>query len=138
MKKMGYDGKSTLGLQKQGILEPIQPTQTQKVPSLGYDAQKDKTLSTACASSKEVESSNATQTNEESAINDFIEIYDYDSVPTPEPNHNICTLESIQNLDSNHDSLPLVHLELIDFDQKGPPQLDVFENDEAIIKFIGA
>lgn len=46
MKRYGYDGHSPFGLHKQGILEPIKPNEGSKFPGLGYDTQKDKTLST--------------------------------------------------------------------------------------------
>jgi len=65
-------------------------------------------LSTKGNLSEVGESSNATQTDEEGTIddsNDFIDIYDYDS---------ICTLEP------NHDPLSLVHPQLIDWDHEGP------------------
>ena len=121
MERYGYDGHSPLGLHKQGILEPIKLDGGYKVTGLGYDTQKDKTLSTKGNLSEVGESSNATQTDEEGTIddsNDFIDIYAYDS---------ICTLEAIHNLEPNHDPLPLVHPQLIDWDHKGPSQLDFFK-----------
>jgi hypothetical protein len=39
-------------------------------------------------------------------------------------------------LNTKEDGMPLVHLELKDWVQQGPPTFDVFENDEGIAKFM--
>lgn len=42
-----------------------------------------------------------------------------------------------KTLDNTDDGLPLVYPQLIDWDQQEPPILDTFENDEAIVDFLG-
>lgn len=55
----------------------------------------------------------------------------------PDDSSSIFTLSSYtMTLENTNDGLPLVYLQLIDWDQQGPPSLDTFENDKAIVEFM--
>ena len=78
-----------------------------------------------------------TQTNSSPWIKKFWD----PSPPTCEHDPNDTTKLDIhiyafdQNLFSTNDGISLVFLELIDWDQQGPPIFDQFKNDDAITKF---
>lgn len=70
-------------------------------------------------------------------IKHFLETIDSTSLE-PDESTSIFTLSSYtMTLDSTNDGLPLVCLQLIDWDQQEPPSLDTIKNDEAILEFMG-
>ncbi|GLJ21626.1 hypothetical protein SUGI_0402520 [Cryptomeria japonica] len=82
-----------------------------------------------CATSDDNLDSFAIETDEESAINDLDNYLDI-----PKYNH-IFTLDPANS--KNIKGLPLVHHQLIDWDYEGPAQFDTFQNDEAVIDYLG-
>jgi len=188
--RMGYEGQGPIGLRKEGIVEPIQPSSsslTRNTRGLGFQ-DKGKAKTNACfvewihalqndsdTDSNEYEWKELTKYSYEDKGVDTIQTYspyhegqtlmhrplecdlpipesmtfeeglssitinnlEESTIPDPIPtNTPHVSIQHINESDLSSDSLPLVHPKLIDWDLRGTPQLDMFQNDDAYIGYM--